>query len=125
VQLIVLPAAAGSKKQPATSSDPGYILALSTANRFLLAWQSGDLANGIVLLSDGIRRTEDADKLEEFFSSESDRGFEIGAGHHNSGHYAFPVVLVSTKGGRVERRSSVMILMLSGKNDWVVDKLPK
>jgi hypothetical protein len=34
-------------------------------------------------------------------------------------------VLVSTKGGRVERRSSVMILMLSGKNDWVVDKLPK
>lgn len=123
--LIAHPAAARSKKQPAASSDPGYVLALSTANRFLVAWQSGDLADGIVLLSDGIRRTENADKLEEFFSSGSDRGFEIGAGHHDSGHYSFPVVLVSTKDGRVARRSSFMIVMLSGEKDWVVDKLPR
>ena len=122
--LMTTPVSARSKKQPASPSDPGYVLALATANRFLVAWQSGDLANGMVLLSDGIRRTENADQLEEFFSADSDRGFEIGAGHGNHGHYTFPVALVTTKAGHLSRRTSSMILTLTGKNDWVVDKLP-
>lgn len=122
--MIMTPAWAKSKKHPATTTDAGYVSALSTANRFLLAWQTGDLANGIVLLSDGIRHTENADKLEEFFSAASDRGFEVSAGRGNHGHYSFPVVLVTVRGGRTCRRSSLMILILTGKNDWVVDKLP-
>jgi hypothetical protein len=122
--MMTIPASARSKKQPASPSDPGYVLALATANRFLLAWQSGDLANGMVLLSDGIRRTANADKLEEFFSADGDRGFEIGAGRGNHGRYSFTVALLTAKAGHLSRRSSSMILTLTGKNDWVVDKLP-
>jgi hypothetical protein len=113
-----------NKQPPSNPADPGYVLALATANRFLSAWQSGDLANGIVVLSDGIRHSLNADKLEQFFSAETDRAFEIGAGRGNHGRYSFPVVLVTTKGSRLARRSSFIIVALTGKNDWVVDKLP-
>jgi hypothetical protein len=120
--LTVTPTWAKSKK-PAPS-DAGYALALSTANRFLVAWQSGDLANGMVLVSDGMRHTQNANKFEEFFSGDSDRAFEIGAGRGNHRRYNFPVVLVTAKGSQLSRHSSFMVLVSSGKNDWVVDKLP-
>jgi len=121
---MTIPTWARTKKEPASPTDPGYVLALATANRFLLAWQTGDLANGMVLLSDGIRHSQNADKLEEFFSAESDRGFEIGAGRGSRLRYSFPVVLVTAKANRLSRRPSFIVLVLSGKNDWVVDKLP-
>jgi hypothetical protein len=119
----ITPVWAKSRK-PAPTPDSGYVVALSTANRFLVAWQSGDLANGIVLVSDGIRHTQNADKFEEFFSGDSDRAFEIGAGRGNHRRYNFPVVLVTAKGSQLSRHSSFMVLVSSGKNDWVVDKLP-
>ncbi len=122
-----IPLSAGSHKntpKPEVPPDPGYVFALGSANRFLHAWQSADLENGTVLLSDGIRHSQNADKLEEFFSSGKDRGFEIGRGHGHAGRYSFPVVLVTTRGSHVTRRSSEIILIETGKNDWVVDKLP-
>ena len=63
---------AGSHNHPAKQappSDPGYVFALAAANHFLHAWQTGDLENGTVLLSDGIRHSQNADKLEQFFSN--------------------------------------------------------
>lgn len=108
----------------ADPTDPGYVFALGAANHFLHAWQSADLENGTVLLSDGIRHAQNADKLEQFFSSGKDRGFEIGHGHGHAGRYGFPVVLVTTRGSKITRRSSEIILIETGKNDWVVDKLP-
>jgi hypothetical protein len=106
------------------SSDPGYVFALAAANHFLHAWQSADLESGTVLLSDGIRHSQNADKLEQLFSSGTDRGFEIARGHGHSGRYSFPVVLVTARGSRITRRFSEIILIETGKNDWVVDKLP-
>jgi hypothetical protein len=47
--LLVSPSAA--KTQPAAGLDSGYVSALSTADRFLQAWQSGDAENGLVLLT--------------------------------------------------------------------------
>ncbi len=41
-----------------------------------------------------------------------------------AGRYSFPVVLVTAGGSHVTRRSSEIILVDTGKNDWVVDKLP-
>jgi hypothetical protein len=122
--LMAIPAWARTKRSAPTPTDPGYLLALSTANRFLLAWQSGDLANGIVLVSDGVRHTQNADKFEEFFSVDSDRAFEIGAGRGSHRRYSFPVVLVTAEGSQLSRHSYFMVLALTGKNDWVVDKLP-
>jgi len=133
-----------SRKKPASPPDPDYVVALATANRFLHAWQTGDLADGMVLVSDGIRHSQNAAELERFFLAATDRAFEIGAGRGNRGRYSFPVVLVSVKeaGGSggppssksgssqplfrrtLSRRASEIILVNAGKNDWVVDKLP-
>lgn len=124
---LATPLSARSHKNPPKQEvppDPGYVFALGAANRFLHAWQSADLENGTVLLSDGIRHSQNADKLEDFFSSGTDRGFEIARGHGHGGRYNFPVVLVTTRGSHLTRKSSEITLVETGKNDWVVDKLP-
>jgi hypothetical protein len=105
-------------------SDAGYVYALAAANHFLHAWQTGDMENGMVELSDGLRHLQNADQLEEYFSSGKGRSFEIARGTGHTGRYDFPVVLVIVHGSRVARRASDIIMIESGKNDWVVDKLP-
>ncbi len=112
------------RAQTAIPTDPSYVSALAAANRFMHAWQTGDLENGMILLSDSIRHSQNADKLESFFSVTAERAFEIGAGHGNRGRYIFPVVLVATKTARVARQASRITMVDIGKNDWVVDKLP-
>jgi hypothetical protein len=124
---LTTPVWARSHSHPAKQekpSDPGYVFALAAANHFLHAWQTGDLESGMVLLGDRVRHSQNADKLEQFFSNGTDRAFEItrGRGHH--GRYSFPVVLVAPRGSHVTRRFSEIILVETGKNDWVVDKLP-
>jgi hypothetical protein len=117
---------ARAKAKPAKQeipNDPGYVYALAAASHFLHAWQTADLEDGMVLLSDNIRHSHNADKLEEFFSS-GDRAFEISRGKGHPGRYVFPVVLLTLRGSRVTRRASEIILVETGKNDWVVDKLP-
>jgi hypothetical protein len=119
---------AGSHGHPARQEnplDPGYVFALAAANHFLQAWQTGDLEKGTVMLSDSLRHSQDADKLEQFFSNATDRAFEITRGHGHQGRYIFPVVLVTPRGSsHVTRKFSEIILVETGKNDWVVDKLP-
>jgi hypothetical protein len=110
--------------KPADPSDPGYVFALAAANHFLHAWQTADLENGMVLLSDRVRHSQNADRLEQFFSNGTERAFEITRGHGHPGRYSFPIVLVTTRGPHVTRRFSEVILVETGKNDWVVDKLP-
>ncbi len=124
----------GHPAQPSDLSDPGYVFALAAANHFLYAWQTADLEAGMVLLSDGIRHSQNPDKIERFFStpnsssnsnsSSKDRAFEIARGHGHKGRYSFPVVLVTPRGSHVTRKSSEVVLVETGKNDWVVDKLP-
>ena len=89
---LALPVAAKSKASGAPGEE--YVAALATANRFLHAWQSGDLENGVVLLSDGLRHAQNADKLESFFSASGERAFEISTGRGHPGRYSFPIVLV-------------------------------
>ena len=111
--------------KPSAPSDPGYVFALAAANHFLHDWQAGDAENGMVLLSDSVRHSQNADKLEEFFSNATNRAFEITRGHGHQGRYSFPVVLVSLRASsHVTRKFSEIILVETGKNDWVVDKLP-
>jgi len=100
------------------------VFALTAANHFLHAWQTGDLEDGTVLLSDGIRHSQNAEKLEQFFSNTMNRAFEITRGSGHQGRYTFPVVLVTLRGSHVTRKFSEVILLDTGKNDWVVDKLP-
>jgi hypothetical protein len=114
----------GQHSRPPAPSDPGYVSALATANRFLHAWQSGDLENGMVLISDGIRQSQNPETFEQLFAATGDRAFEISTGSGHRGRYSFPVVLLAPKGSHVTRRSSEITVVDAGKNDWVVDKLP-
>ena len=121
------PVSARSSGHPAKQgdvSDPGYAFALAAANHFLHAWQTADAENGMVMLSDHIRHTQNPDQLEQFFLNGTDRAFEITRGHGYPGRYSFPVVLVTPRGSHVTRKFSEIILIETGKNDWVVDKLP-
>ena len=125
--VFISPSWAGSHSHRAKQenpTDPGYVLALAAADRFLHAWQIGDIENGMVQLSDRVRLSEDADKVEQFFSDAKDRAFEITRGNGQPGRYHFPVVLIWTQGSRITRKVSELILVETGKNDWVVDKLP-
>src|SRR5713226_5444986 len=82
----------GSRKHhssPSAPTDPDYVFALATANRFLHAWQTGDLETGMVLLSDRVRHSQDPEKFEQFFSGDPDRDFEITRGQGNRGRYRF------------------------------------
>jgi hypothetical protein len=124
---LTTPLWAASKGRPAKQenpTEPGYVFALAAANNFMHAWQTGDLESGMVLLSDGIRHSQSADTLEQFFSNGTEHTFEIMHGHGHQGRYIFPVVLVTLRGSHVTRRSSEIIMVETGKNDWVVDKLP-
>ena len=128
---MTVPVWAGSHDHPAKQADltdPGYVFALAAANHFLYAWQTGDLENGMVQLSDGIRHSQNADKVERFFlnanANSNARAFEIERGHGHQGHYSFPVVLVTPRGSHVTRKFSEVVVVETGKNDWVVDRLP-
>lgn len=110
--------------KPPDPSDPGYVFALAAANHLLHAWQTGDVENGMVLLGDSVRHSQSAGKLEQFFSNPTDRAFEIARGHGHQGRYSFPIVLVTWRGARLQRKFSEVIVVETGKNDWVVDKLP-
>jgi hypothetical protein len=110
--------------KPEAPLNPDYVLALASADRFMHAWQIGDIEHGIVQLSDGLRRSQDAKKVEQFFLNAKDRAYEIARGHGQAGRYTFPVVLVGTEGGQLTRRPSELVVLETGKNDWVIDKLP-
>ena len=109
---------------PSLSDDREYILALATADRFLHAWQVGDFENGMILLSDRVRHSQDPDNVEQFFSGNSGQAFEITRGQGSRGRYRFSIVLVTATGSHVRRRVSEIVVISTGKNDWVVDKLP-
>jgi hypothetical protein len=122
---LATPVWARSHKQE-IPTDAGYVFALAAANHFLHAWQTGDLESGMVLLSDGLRHSQSADQMEDFFSNSNTkiRSFEIATGRGHPGHYTFPIVLVTPRGSHITRKFSELTVVEAGKNDWVVDKLP-
>jgi hypothetical protein len=106
--------------------DPGYVPALTVADHFLQAWQSGDGENGTVLLSSHAKEAATTDVVERFFSNPAPSAYEICRGKRvKRGRYEFPVVLViGSKDARARRRFSSIIVVNTGNNDWAVDKLP-
>lgn len=122
----LLPAAWAANARPATV-EAGYVPALAAADRFLQAWQSGDVENGMALLSSHARQAATPEEVENFFQNNGSSAFEIGRGKLlKRGRYEFPVVLVSegSKRARVRRRFSSIVIVDTGGDDWAVDKLP-
>jgi hypothetical protein len=128
ILLASLPVWAGGGRKhhssPPTGVDPDYVFALAAADRFLHAWQTDDLETGMVLLSDRARHSQDPEKFEQFFAGSPDRAFEITRGQGARGRYRFPVALITVTGTRNRRRLTEIVVVNTGKNDWVIDKLP-
>ena len=117
------PASAKSSSQP----DLDYTFALAAANRFLQAWQTGDMENGIVLLTSHAKEKITPDELEHFFSTSAPSAYEIVHGKQlRRGRYAFPVALFGPTPikHRHPRHFSTIVVLNTGNRDWAIDKLP-
>ena len=122
------PVAAKTKpkaKRPA-APDLTYVSALAVANHFLRAWQTGDIETGIMLMSDAARHQSSEDRLRDYFSAPTQRGFEIERGSKiRAGRYSFAIALVEeTDDHRLRRTQSTIVIVTTGKQDWAVDTLP-
>ena len=104
--------------------------ALAAANRFLQAWQNQDHETGLLMLTDAAKQLSSEDRLELFFfsSSGSDSAYEIARGKRlKAGRYAFPITLFAFHSGTNQSdrpQKSEMVVVLTGKNEWAIDKLP-
>ena len=113
-------------KKPIPAADPDYILALSAADHFLQAWQTGDYESGLVMLTDAAKQNLSETQMDEFFAAEKQgtRGFELSHGKKlEAGKYEFPVALLEGK-GKVPHLSHIVVIKES-KNEWVIDRLPQ
>jgi hypothetical protein len=111
--------------------DEDYVAALAAATRFLQAWQAQDQENVILMLSDRLRQHTAESTIEEFVSpaSSTNQAYELGRGRRlATGRYQFPVTLFTLPAGNhprwIQPHSSDLVLVKSGKNDWLIDKLP-
>ena len=92
------PSAAEARTAPCLHRlDHGNVPALAIAYHLLQAWQSGDVEDGITLLSRHAKDAETTDVVEQFFiSSEGPSANELGPGKLlKRGRYEFPAVLIS------------------------------
>jgi hypothetical protein len=123
---LLLPSAP-AKTQRNPSSDPNYLLALASANRYLQAWQSGDMETGMALLTSHAKAKVTTDVFEDIFSAPGPLAYEIGRGKMlGRGRYEFPVVLLgpAMTSKHTRCRFSNIVVLNSGNNDWTIDKLP-
>ena len=114
--------------------DEDYVLALSTANKFLSAWQTRDQPAGLSLLSSSLRGGESEDELRRYISGLSNpyhASFEIGPGKRlPDGRFAFEVRLYEHYRGQqiqerhLRPRPSRLVLAQISPEDWLVDELP-
>jgi hypothetical protein len=124
--ILLLQSLSGAKT-PASGLDPSYLPALAAADRFLQAWQSGDVENGMALLTGHLKQTSTTEVLDNFFSHPHAAAYEVVRGKFlKRGRYEFPVVLVEDVENHhhPRRRFSSIVIVDTGNNDWAVDKLP-
>jgi hypothetical protein len=125
VSLLISPVAG---KTPSVSAlGPGYASALAAADHLLQAWQSGDVENGMVLLTSHAKEAATTEVVEQFFSNPAASAYEIGRGKlAKRGRYEFPVVLVTSDSQKqhARRKFTSIVVVNTGNNDWAVDKLP-
>ena len=121
---------AAKSKRPtktANTAEAGYASALATADRFLHAWQSEDHEAGLLLVSDDAKSRTSEERFEKFFTPGGplQRSFQVGEGAKlRAGRYSFPVKLYERSAGAPRVRSSQLLVVNSGGDEWVVDRLP-
>jgi hypothetical protein len=121
----LLPSPLAAKTRSAPGLDSSYVSALAAADHLLQAWQSGDVENGMSLLTRHAKDSATTDVVEQFFSNPVLSAYEIGHGKLvKPGRYEFPVALITGDSKKLHRRFSSIVVVNTGDNDWAVDKLP-
>lgn len=113
-----------STKTSASLAD--YTRALAAADRFLQAWQAGDIETGVVMLTGHAKDKTTQDKLDRMFSSSVPAAYEIQRGkflRHGRCHFAV-VLLGPPSDRRPWRRLSSIVVLNAGNDEWAVDKIP-
>ena len=127
VSCLVNTSAAARHARTAAILDDDYVSALTTANRFLQAWQNHDQETVVLLLTNGAKQRCSEDHLDSFLSFGS-RAYEVGRGRKlPGGRYAFPITIfapLSNEHRPAHPRYAELIVAKTAKNDWAVDKLP-
>jgi len=99
--------------------------ALAAADRFLQAWQGGDIETGLVMLTAQAKNRTSHDEIEQVFSTSTPSAYEIDRGKLlHRGRYEFPIVLMSVSTKKTRRRFARIVVLNTGHSDWAVDKLP-
>jgi hypothetical protein len=118
-------AATRSLSTKSTTISADYLHALAAADRFLQAWQGGDIETGLVMLTAQAKKTTSHDEIEKAFSTSTPSAYEIDRGKLlRGGRYEFPIVLMGASTKRPRRRFTCIVVLNTGHNDWAVDKLP-
>ena len=110
--------------------DQDYVFALSTANRFLVAWQAGDTASGAALVSNNIRMKAPGFLDDYLRNGQQMRhaSFEISNGKKAAdGRVEFEVRLYQYQPGQFwqgKRPKPGRIVLVNSGQDWLVDELP-
>ena len=114
--------------------DTDYVLALSTANRFLEAWRSRNQETGLALLSPSLRKAQTEDEWRMGISGASNphhHSYEVTNGESlPDGRIQFDVWLyehyTGQKGEAVSRQKVKQIILIeTGDGNWKVDGVPQ
>jgi len=114
--------------------DTDYVLALSTANRFLEAWRSRNQDAGLALLSPRLRKSQTEDNWRMAISGCSNphhQSYEITGGKRlPDGRVQFDVWLhdhyTGQRSGHSPRQMAEHIILIKvGKEEWKVDGAPQ
>jgi hypothetical protein len=117
--------AAAAKRRTPDAPDSNYAPALAAADHFLQFWQSGDIEDGMALLSTHAKAGITVDGLDQFFSNPVS-AYEISRGTRlKNGSYEFPIAVINAPANRRRHRHfSSIVVVNTGNGDWAVDKLP-
>ena len=104
-----------------------YLLALSTADRFLGAWITGQLDMAESLLSDQLKSDPEEEDFESLITTACPCAYEI---HHGkklrAGSYLFPVLMLGPPAGNslISVRRLSIVVSKASDDRWAVEKVP-
>ncbi|MHB8653416.1 MAG: hypothetical protein ACYDA9_06010 [Terriglobia bacterium] len=112
--------------------DQDYVLALSAADQFMVAWATRNQDDGLALLSPRLKNKFPEDYFRYYISGLSNphhEAFEVGRGKRlSSGGFSFPVVMYMHYTGQKENISPpkplTIVMIQAGPESWLVDELP-
>ena len=121
-----------ARSRAATGADQDYVLALTAADKFMVAWSTRNQDDGLALLSPRLKNKFPEDYFRYYISGLSNphhQAFEIGRGKRlPSGGFSFPVTMYMHYSGQKEStpfpKPLTIRVIQAGPESWLVDDLP-